>query len=194
MADRGLPMCPEMILAVKDGRKWETRRMVKFPPFDATDDSLDVQYALGNLKPPYRVGDRLWFREGLVRKNNYFHAEGAAYYAADSRPVVVPSDRGDDERYYPWRWQRDFLPSIHMPKDCCRFWRDVTSVGLERVQEIDRGGCVREGITPNASYSWQYMLFRQLWDRLNAGRGYGWEANPWVWVVTWIERPSDVDK
>lgn len=25
--------------------------------------------------------------------------------------------------------------------------------------------------------------FQQLWDSINAKRGYGWDKNPWVWVI-----------
>ena len=84
-----------------------------------------------------------------------------------------------------------------MPKDACRLKLLVTGVKIERLQEITVGDVKKEGvkIEPQAVYDMlsptaaqamaqdQIKKFINLWDRINLGRGYGWESNPYVWVV-----------
>jgi hypothetical protein len=87
-----------------------------------------------------------------------------------------------------------------MPKWAARIWLEITGVRVERVQDITPGDCEAEGIErgpcecppdppgyghhslcPNSD-AFLLSEFRGLWDSLNAPRGYGWDANPWVWV------------
>ena len=77
-------------------------------------------------------------------------------------------------------------PSIHMPRWACRLQLDVASVGVERVQMISEPDAVAEGIMgthfapePDAARE----RFRELWDSINAARGFSWASNPWVWVI-----------
>ncbi|MGE0456444.1 MAG: HNH endonuclease [Vicinamibacteria bacterium] len=62
---------------------------------------------------------------------------------------------------------------------------EITEVRVERVQEIDNGDALAEGMNgwgpPHTTVPFEE--FARLWDSLNASRGYGWDANPWVWVV-----------
>ena len=96
-------------------------------------------------------------------------------------------------------------PSIFLPKKYIRIWLEITEVRVERVQEIDYFGARAEGILSfypdrpdpeNGGYGYNRgatglpmrydstAAFMDLWDSLNAKRGYGWEVNPWVWVIT----------
>ena len=79
----------------------------------------------------------------------------------------------------PVRWR----PSIHMPKWAARIWLRVTDVRVERLQEATDQDVIAEG------FEWDLGAaargtFRDLWDELNGPRGYGWDVNPWVWVVS----------
>lgn len=78
-------------------------------------------------------------------------------------------------------------PSIHMPRWASRITLEVTGVRVERVQKISRGDIKAEGITipdgPSCdAYDDARLDFSRLWDSINAKRGFGWDANPWVWV------------
>jgi hypothetical protein len=92
----------------------------------------------------------------------------------------------DDPTDGPWR------PSIHMPRWASRITLEVVAVRVERVQDITEADARAEGIAAYVEYgggSVETLIqgnrhsFRELWDSINASRGYGWDANPFVWVV-----------
>ena len=62
------------------------------------------------------------------------------------------------------------------------------------VEDITEEDAMREGVraesvsTQPGIYSYR-APFVGLWDSINAERGFGWDANPWVWVVA-FERVS----
>lgn len=103
-------------------------------------------------------------------------------------------------------------PSIHMPRRFSRIMLEVVGIRVERLQDITEEDAKAEGVQipvhvdetcpPGKGYGMvnllapylkthksagQDALFRAefsfLWDTINAGRGFGWAANPWVWVV-----------
>jgi hypothetical protein len=90
----------------------------------------------------------------------------------------------------PCRWR----PSIFMPKSAARIWLKVTDVRCERLHDITPHDAWLEGCRVGNSFVWESHIqelkqicrdmFVNLWDHLNAKRGYGWDSNPWVWVYT----------
>ncbi len=86
------------------------------------------------------------------------------------------------QKYYSWQ------PSLFMPKAFARIWRPITAVRAERLQEITNEDAKAEGVTPMSCClpgAYHYITpFKELWDSLNAKRGYGWDFNPWVWPIT----------
>lgn len=84
----------------------------------------------------------------------------------------------------PTRWR----PSIFMPKEAARIWLEVTNVRVERLQDITEEDAVKEGVKAygpnNCSGTSARIAFAELWDSLNAKRGYGWDGNPFVWVIS----------
>jgi hypothetical protein len=118
-----------------------------------------------------------------------------------------PANYEVDNRAADRRWR----PSIHMPRWASRITLEITDVRVERAQEITEADAIAEGINPRTALAMNGMsyfpnlqawaltdngipgagepehghrgVFAQLWDSLNAPRGYGWDANPWVWVV-----------
>lgn len=85
---------------------------------------------------------------------------------------------------------RKKLPSIYMPKVAARIWLEVTNVRVERLQEINGYESQLEGIDVSDvdDYATHRIneakrRFVTLWESINSKRGFGWEVNPWVWVV-----------
>ncbi len=156
-------------------------------------------------KPPYHPGDLLYVRETwqylyeLDGNEQVIEDTGKYYYAATD---TIPFDTYVDENgmkhdHAPWR------PSIHMPKEAARIWLKVTDVRVERLQDITGKSVLREGINshvhPDADYfdGNQREVFADLWDstikKSDIDR-YGWDANPYIWVIEFerCEKPKEV--
>ena len=169
-----------------------TRRVIKPQPdcpyvgFDNWCDSPRNAERLGKIrKTPCVPGDILWVRETWspvqVLPKRYL-------YKADA-------ENGGEGDGLPIRWR----PSIHMPREAARIFLRVKNVRVERVQGITHAGALAEGI-PQCP-GWKYELsecdctvyaFAELWNSLNAKRGYGWDTNPWVWVYGFerVDKPN----
>ncbi len=141
------------------------------------------------LKAPYQPGDILWVREETWT----YLADGplpvipmVGYKADMSTKVIksIPDGKTvyNAEKPEVWKWR----PSIFMPREAARIFLKVTDVRVERVREITEEDVLAEGcgLAPwHTGYDWPKTAgFAQLWDSLNAKRGYSWASNPWVWV------------
>ena len=165
-----------MVRAILEGRKTQTRRVVK-----PTSGPHSIEKTIG------RPGDLLWVRETW----GIHDADPArAWFRADPgvEDCVAKSTAG-------WKWR----PSIHMPRWASRITLRLTDVRVERVQEISADDAIAEGIdrpgTMNPYIDGNAMVravFRNLWDSINAKRGYGWDVNPWVWVLVFEPVPTEV--
>lgn len=143
---------------------------------------------------PYGIGDILWVREmwcklyDLDDNDQIIEGTGKYYYAADNPKFPYTHfvrDDGTHKDYPAWK------PSIHMPREAARLFLRVTDVRAERLQDISGKDVFFEGINPQwyngEAKRWeneQRIAYRKLWDSLYAKRGFGWSANPWVWVYT----------
>lgn len=184
----------EMVRAILDGRKTVTRRVIRW---DKADNALSCPARRKNIEipddkiierlcgAPYRMADILYVRETWtilpVTPGDNFRPSGVYYYKADGdmRP-----DRFRDNGWH---------PSIHMPKEAARIFlrvQDVHDVHVERVQEITGAECVREGIPQESlkevGEAFTVGQFADLWDstvKPSDRALYGWDANPWVWVI-----------
>jgi hypothetical protein len=209
MKERPILFSGPMVRAILVGRKTQTRRAIKTQPFycdfmpnpvfPKNDQERAEQSGLiwPNAKEeilarcPYgKVGDRLWIRETFAWSG----------YAADHQEVLwrADGDHSEDERGGA-RWR----PSIHMPRWASRITLEITSVRVERLNEISEADAKAEGIErivdnspicgPDCwrDYSADGLIpfdadkpiasFRSLWESIN-GTG-SWQANPWVWVI-----------
>ena len=92
-----------------------------------------------------------------------------------------------------------------MPKWASRLTLEITDVRVERVQDISLSDAQAEGGPPEGtaidrvSQQFGYLdfprsWFAQLWDTINAKRGFGWDVNPWVWALTFIVHHCNVDE
>lgn len=174
----------EMVRAILNNRKTVTRRAVKGYALDHleldTDCSIVGVYNQdeGRVFPmmdyaPYRPGDILYVRETWNR------LLGDWLYKADQKPGMKN----------PGKWR----PSIHMPCEAARIFLRVTDVRVERLQDItpeqiDAEGCKEYGYSTGTGELMQSSpcYFSIMWDSTIKPADhalYGWEANPWVWVI-----------
>lgn len=202
----------DMVRAILDGRKTVTRRLVKKSTVDkfVIDDNgkLLGSFNAAHLEwggyptiddATYQPGDILYVRETWdnepVTPGGHFRPRGVWYYKAD----------GD---LRPEGWRGNWHPSIHMPKWAARLFLRVTDVRVEQLQDITDAGAIAEGIyqvapdvfinggkwtyerSPAIGYVWTdgpRNCFRWgLWDTTIKTADlplYGWDANPWVWVI-----------
>lgn len=192
----------EMVRAILDGRKTATRRCIK-PRYREDEGGFQVctNKATGEkwvekqdwdegsfdepryINPPYQPGDILYIRETWERFD-CCSCEGDEHGNCPKEPKKSVLDkygcgcymyRASDEIWGDAKWH----PSIHMPKEAARIFLKVTDVEVERLQNIDDDGVVAEGLEIGAA-------FDELWDSTIKKKDldkYGWEANPWVWVI-----------
>jgi hypothetical protein len=195
-----------MVRAIIEGRKTQTRRVIKPQP---TGPGYTMLTPAGNFitiwpdddgfdhfaKCPYgKPGDRLWVRETWKRAS--MATPDGIMYAADnllrwfdgtdpaaaSSAVKFPRDG---------KWK----PSIFMPRWASRITLEVVNVRVERLQEISEADAIAEGVYTNEQALQKLGLppgtklqgtcvdkYRIVWESIN-GKKYPWASNPWVWVV-----------
>lgn len=190
--------------AILAGRKTQTRRVIKPQPnpiepnrwFDRQGPenywvSWDERQPAPPskqvwIKSPYgRPGDRLYVRETWRTwaghdelRPSELDSYGPCQYKADMAVYNGHRDWG--------RWRS----SIHMPEWASRIWLRMTDVRVGRVQEISVVDVEAEGVMEINPYDYGERddtprgRFGCLWDSINAPRGYGWEKNPFVWVIS----------
>ena len=188
--ERPILFSAPMVRAILDGRKTQTRRVVKrgqvfrFCPggdlsreersrmnasafeWESKNPAHPTMDELLAICPYGAPGDRLWVREtwqdiGCEDRTEYIYLASV------------------EDGYHPPTWR----PSIHMPRAACRIVLEVVSVRVERLNEITEADAIAEGsqcagvpaATTNAG------AFAKLWEAIN-GKG-SWAINPWVWVV-----------
>jgi len=189
----------EMVQAILDGRKTVTRRMIKPQPIDGhfsfVYHSRNIHIWTGSetIKPPYQPGDVLYVRETWAHIPCIECNMGSTFHI-QCKENPVDYDDGNSiaegcfiyRASYPYPQRICWKPSIHMPKEAARIWLKVTDVRVERLQEMKTENFLSEGI-PGAEYDIETKnRFVKLWDstlKESDLSRYGWNANPWVWVI-----------
>jgi len=167
-----------MIRAIIDGRKTQTRRIVNVAPLEGSLDGYgpEAMEAVIRSHSPWQVGDTIYVRECWLQ------SPGGEYCY-----------RADGHVYHGWKWR----PSIHMPREACRLFLDVTRVRCERIQSIHWSDIRAEGIDcPVHDFPGGFCCsecpdlrgaFRGLWDSLYSapqpikqrGAIVGYRSFPW---------------
>ena len=170
-----------MVHALLDGRKTQTRRIVKdvlLQKYKDTDDCELMKITMDDSKKP-RIGEIIWVRESFSQKDDriiYRSQVGSNYDLPDG-----------------CKWKPSFL----MPKSACRLFLKITNIRLERLYDISEQDAINEGILPGTSpYTYQkyrnYMQYgghteltakdsyKSLWINFNGQES--WDDNPFIWV------------
>jgi hypothetical protein len=210
MAIKPILFNTEMVRAILDGRKTCTRRICKdanectvpdmdfFDPEKRTyavhnyaDKEHKIKLSIAERSCPICPGDILYVRESVFQgvahcldvsgETECVLTNDFEYYADG----LHKKDHWKDKHENIWMHRR---PSIHMPKEAARIWLKVTDVRVERLQEITEVQAQAEGcnsglLTGACTARGQ---FEDLWNstvkKSDIDR-YGWDANPWVWVI-----------
>jgi len=203
MKERPILFSTPMVKAVQDGRKTHTRRIIKYPsdligelcPYGQLGDFIYVR------ETHYLYGK--WFKNGISKTGKQkwtFEAANREVRYFDNPPDII---RRNSYRELGW-YKR---PAIFMPRWASRITLQIKDIRAERVQDISEADALDEGIDTesetyaiaeynqnmgvrgcgNVVYSRSYYpsicCFAELWDSINAKRGYSWGDNPWVWVI-----------
>lgn len=176
----------ESVKAILKGRKTQTRRVIKFQP--EPNHIEEFKQTWQGLCPYGQVGDRLIIKETWATEKRYDHL----------KPSLIPDtakiyyiDKAIHKAggYSLFTEMGKVRSAMFMCRWMSRLTPPITEVRVERVQDITPEDCILEGLQ-KADYLqdiWRVTAlsdFRNLWDSLNAKRGYGWEVNPWGWVIT----------
>lgn len=213
MKERGMIFNGEMVRAILDGRKTQTRRIMKpqpepcprgghWWPSNVLKTMLHVEDEMQNGKggwgglvgdacPFGDVGDRIWVRETWAEAGA--SAPDLKLYRANY-PEHVPSIYENVPPAEEIRW----TPSIHMPRTASRIQLEITDVRVERLNAISEEDAEAEGIDMEALYDSQ-DCYDCIADHNMTGRPIvtgafkylwesiygeeGWKSNPWVWVI-----------
>ncbi|EDW4593523.1 morphogenetic protein [Salmonella enterica subsp. enterica] len=207
MKERGMIFNSEMVRAILDGRKTQTRRPIKFPFKDRnlgcelSGNELAGELSARNyLNSPFgKPGDRIWVREtfqgplfdfdqmdAYCKDSTPFEKAQFCVYKADGKPAPEFFD-ADDNLHCCWS------PSIHMPRWASRILLEITDVRVERLNAISQEDAQAEGMELTGwrpTYSdpdsggevcTPYDNFAQLWSSIYGEES--WQGNPWVWVI-----------
>ncbi|MEX5421775.1 morphogenetic protein [Enterobacter cloacae] len=202
----------EMVRAILDGRKTQTRRIMKNQPAgDYPDTPALIRSAGGGFQwyghygessifncPFGAVGDRIWVRETWAEAGA--SAPDLKLYRANY-PAHVPTHYENVPPAEDVRW----TPSIHMPRWASRITLEIIGVRVERLNGISEADAEAEGIDMDALADSQDCYdciaghnmtgrptatgaFKYLWESIYGEES--WKANPWVWVIEFKVVPN----
>ena len=199
----------EMVRAILEGRKTCTRRVLK-QPFEVHPNGY-ITKPRGNERlcpyiPPYQPGDILYVRETFTWCPCWDC--GLDTTPDGCKNPVIYDFKKKEHGCYMYRASCEdskyssadtWHPSIHMPKEAARIFLKVTDVRVERLQEIDIEGIRNEGLSSAAVHCGDMEIALKEWEILwnstikksDLDR-YGWDANPYVWVIEFerCEKPG----
>ena len=207
MKERPIIFNSEMVKAILDGRKTQTRRPIKpqppefakevfywvnppnIPKEHCSDIGLYYRYSGGlvfHKRCPFgEIEDKLWIRETFLYHCDPFMVDPRVHYKADNSdkrvdrlPDGVIVHNWEHPENYKWR------PSIHMPRWASRILLEITNIRVQRIQEITNGEVIDEGFGKNEVLAGEtrFTWFVKLWNSTNSNFNL-WHFNPWVWVL-----------
>ena len=151
---------------------------------------------------PYgQVGDELWCKEtwALIEDPSCFrrttitgiwdllldHKTGRPKIESQEEmqmKLIYEADHND--------WGGGWKSPLYMPRKYSRLQLLIKDVRVERLQNISEEDAMSEGVIPapftkagRKSHLLHVEAFEELWESINAKRGYPWQFNPWVWVI-----------
>jgi hypothetical protein len=152
MKEKPILFSTPMVKAILEGKKTQTRRVItpqpkfilkehnggwnEYSEYPIADPVCNSPWGYGRICK-YKVGDILWVREAFRKGNILSFYPLKYYYKADN----------------PERKDAIWKPSIHMPREAARLFLEVTSVRVERLQDITDKEAIAEGMITNEQYA-----------------------------------------
>lgn len=197
MKERPILVKGELVRAILDDRKTQTRRLVKGQALEwLKPDGFTPEFVASpeNHMCPYGdPGDRLWVRETWGTATG-LHSQrwkrGTVLYRCDVGIDIA----GIEVDLMKW------TPSIHMPRRASRIDLEIVEVRVQRLQDITEQDAREEGfdewIPCNLITGLKGVRiggghrqatcrehFAVAWDAIN-GKRASWASNAWVWAIS----------
>lgn len=192
--------------AILEGRKTQTRRIIKPQPTNPRWNNIGwLGWDDGHgyrMKPPCETGGILWVRETWARISDYTCVDPELGMPDG---YIYRADWGNDTNQPKWR------PSIYMPKEAARIFLRVNDVRIAPLQSMTTEDAKKEGAETDewnelrdevavvglSTWSLREFFGYHIWDktitRKENWNRYGWDINPWVWVIEFerCEKPKE---
>ncbi|HVY12113.1 MAG TPA: hypothetical protein VHB73_00950 [Alphaproteobacteria bacterium] len=206
MKERPILFSGPMVRAILEGRKTQTRRIIKPQPEKPLRESKRIHtQKLGDGFCDYYFD--AYCGQPKTEKNPRGQGLLWCWWTDDNRqcldqfikcPYGQPGDRlwiresfcfPNNQNKTAWfrsdsPWVDDerikWKPSIHMPRWASRITLEITDVRVERLQDISEQDCFAEGV-PETCDAEPRDIYMDIWEGIK-GKG-SWEKNPWVWVI-----------
>lgn len=196
MKERPIIFKSEMVGAILDGRKTQTRRIIK-PQLPDNPTSVggkkwgkvDGEFHYCGVKCPYgKPGDRLWVRETFKPVRFEGKPIVGIHYVSDGDNFLwkvqphsmyaFPKGKGTPDKEWPEGFCYGKSPSIHMPRWASRITLEIVKVRVERINDISSKEAANEMGYILGEKCPHFIL--DYWEKLHPG---SWDRNDWVWVV-----------
>lgn len=174
MRERPILFNADMVRAVLDGRKTQTRRIMKNQPVPSKTREGDFWFSCNKMHsmvhvsdftpgnclmpdaheffsmscPFGAVGDRLWVRETFRVHSRATDVATLVYKASEQQSWTQQTHRVPIEKCNKPAVVDTWMPSIHMPRWASRITLEITGVRVERLQDISEQDAAAEGVPP----------------------------------------------
>jgi hypothetical protein len=205
MKERPILFSGKMVRAILANQKTQTRRVIKPQPAAMTSGTWypseipgDARNRTGlhyaseehfrkgmplDFSPYGHPGDQLWVRETWA-VSPFLNTVKPSKLPKNST-VWYRADGTEDGSHVVWR------PSIFMPRWASRITLEIQNIRVDLLQFISDDDCCLEtgaplewsGPGPEPYKRDMQKVFAYEWDKINSKRGFGWDTNPWVWVI-----------
>lgn len=197
MKERPILFSGPMVRAILEGRKTQTRRVVKarnicaecLQSDNAPNNYTDLVDADGRANVAGAIfGTTPYLKTGFCKHNDVCGERIRCPYGKPGDRLWVRETwqpYGDLYAYRatpPFEDNGNWKPSIHMPRAVSRLTLEITNVRVERLQDISVEDAIAEGVVAGNSPTPSDEKFAEIWDKIN-GKKHPWASNPWVWVV-----------
>lgn len=174
--ERGIMFSPEMIQAILDGRKTQTRREINVSIWYVVD-SIPFEmsiFGLKQIKCKYgNVGDLLYVKEAFTSTPTVLHKAG---YPTIGEKYIYKF--GNEKYASDIKWKSPRF----MPKKAARIWLEITDIRVERLHDITSNDIKAEGVSYTVDYYCDlFEQWQNLWIKIKGQQS--WDANPYVWVI-----------